>query len=573
MGGTSLSLRAVDLVARPLGGRILTPSKIYLLHQFWKRGHGGEIVSYWAKTPTPREQQVLFAPTLDSMIDEGHPVRLLEEILVQCDFSGWEATYDGGRGQPPIHPRILAGILLYGLTRSVRSSRHLEYLTGNNIDFMWLSQGHRPDHSTLCGFRRRFHDELKNLFKQIGRIAMTMGLIRLGEITLDGTRVKANNSRSATATGEKLKKRLAALDEQIERLLSEAEAADKADEQRFFTDESTQALPTELSELEHRKAQLEAAIEKVTAADEQRRKDGINPEKRPAQLPLTDQDSKVLPNKEGGYAPNYTPMAAADTHRGYLVDGDVLAQANEHSATVETVDRVEETFEIRPERLLADSPHGTGKNLAELDERGVELLSPIDSKPPQEGDPVCREDPSQPIPETEWAKLPRSKKTKKLDKSAFVYDATKDIYYCPQGKVLGYTGTHKERRNSGDRRRRVYCCKECKGCPLRSECQSVTASRGRSVHRDEYEEQRERLAIKMQTDDAKTAYRRRLHVGETPFAVIKAAMGLRQFLMRGLEHVKTEWLWACTAFNLAKLIRDLSRMRANFTKLAVSAEG
>lgn len=528
---------------------------------------------YWAKTPTPRDQQVLFSPTLDAMIDDAHPVRLLEEILAQCDFSSWEATYDGGRGQPPIHPRILAGILLYGLTRSIRSSRQLEYLTGNNIDFMWLSQGHRPDHSTLCGFRRKFHDELKGLFKQLGRIAMTMGLIRLGEITLDGTRVKANNSRFATATGEKLKKRLAALDEQIEQLLAEAEAADKADEQRFFTDESTRELPTQLAELEQRKALLETAIEKVTAADQQRKKEGINPKKNPAQLPLNDQDSKVLPNKEGGYAPNYTPLAAADTHRGYLVDGDVLARANEQSATVATVDRVEETFETRPERLLADRPHGTGKNLTELEERGVELLSPIESKQPQEGNPAYREDPRQPVPETEWAKLPRNSITKNLDKSAFVYDEARDVYYCPQGKVLPYAQMCSEYRGGAKVRRRIYRCKQCEGCPLRGECQKPNARQGRSVQRDEHETQRERLATKMQTDDAKLAYRRRLHAGETPFAVIKGAMGLRQFLTRGLEHVKTEWLWACTAFNMAKLIRDVGRLRAEFAKQAVSAEG
>jgi transposase len=530
-------------------------------------------VSYWAKTPTPREQQVLFSPTLDAMIDEGHPVRLLEEILATCDFSSWEQAYDGSRGQPPIHPRILAGILLYGLTRSIRSSRHLEYLAENNLDFMWLSQGHRPDHSTLCGFRRRFHDELKGLFKQIGRIAMTMGLVRLGEITLDGTRVKANNSRFATATGEKLKKRLAALDAQIEQLLSEAEAADKADELEFFANESTRELPAELAELEQRKAQLEAAIEKVAAADEQRRKEGVNPKKNPAQLPLTDQDSKVLPNKEGGYAPNYTPLAAADTHRGYLVEADVLAQANEQSATVATVDRVEETFETRPKRLLADKPHGTGKNLSELEKRGVELLSPIESKQPQEGNPAFREDPSQPVPEAEWEKLPRNKISKKLDKSAFVYDEANDVYYCPQGKVLEYAQTCSEYRGGVKTRRRIYRCKECEGCPLRGECQKPNATSNRSVQRDEHEKQRERLAAKMQTDEAQTAYRRRLHAGETPFAVIKRIMGLRQFLMRGLERVKTEWLWACTAFNLAKLIRDVSRLRTKFATLAVNAAG
>ena len=108
---------------------------------------------------------------------------------------------------------------------------------------------------------------------------------------------------------------------------------------------------------------------------------------------------------------------------------------------------------------------------------------------------------------------------------------------------------------------------------MRAECQKANARQGRSVQRDEHEKQRERLAAKMQTDEAKLAYRRRLHAGETPFAVIKGTMGLRQFLTRGLERVKTEWLWACTAFNLNKLIRDVARLRAEFAKLAVDAEG
>jgi hypothetical protein len=266
-------------------------------------------------------------------------------------------------------------------------------------------------------------------------------------------------------------------------------------------------------------------------------------------------------------------LAAADTHRGYLVDADVLAKANEQSATVEVVDRVEETFEVRPERLLADTPHGTGKNLAELEERGVELLSPIESKQPQEGNPACRDDPKQPVPESEWPKLPRNVITKKLDKSAFVYDEASDVYYCPRGKVLPYAQTCSERRGGEKTRRRIYRCTQCEGCSLRAECQMPNAKQGRSVQRDEYESLRENLAAKMQTDEARAAYRRRLHAGETPFAVLKGIMGLRQFLTRGLENVKTEWLWACTAFNLAKLIRDVARLRAKFARLALSEEG
>ena len=200
-------------------------------------------MAYWAKSPMAREQIVLFARTLEATIAEDHPVRLLDEILGRMDWTSWEAKYHGQRGQPPIHPRTMAGVLLYGLSRGVRSSRQLEYLLGNNLDFIWLTEGRRIDYSTLCEFRKEFREPLKDLFRQVCRIAMTMGLVRLNEVTLDGTRVKANNGRYQTLTAAGIEERLKALGPQIERMLAEAEAADAAEAKALRTGESSQHLP------------------------------------------------------------------------------------------------------------------------------------------------------------------------------------------------------------------------------------------------------------------------------------------------------------------------------------------
>jgi transposase len=127
-------------------------------------------MGYWAKAPWGRDQVLLFSPTLDAMISGDHPVRLFEEILLKVDWTPWEAKYDGRRGQPPIHARIVAGVLLYGLTRGLRSSRTLEYLIGNNLDFMWLGEGRQIDHSTLCAFRKEFREPL-NLAKLVREVA------------------------------------------------------------------------------------------------------------------------------------------------------------------------------------------------------------------------------------------------------------------------------------------------------------------------------------------------------------------------------------------------------------------
>lgn len=535
---------------------------------------GVSVMDYWAPAPMKREQAMLFSPTLDSAIPEDHPVRLFEDILARCDWSEWEAEYNLKRGQPPIHPRVVAGVILYGLSRGIRSSRMLEYLTGNNLDFLWLAEGRQLDHSTICGFRIRFHKPLKSLFRQIGRIALAMGLVRLGEVALDGSRVKANNGRRATLTAEGIEARLVALDEQIERMLREAEQTDAAESRLFDTGESSTKLPPELARAQARREELEAALAKVRAADEARRRDGIDPTKNPAQIPTTDPDSRVLPNKEGGYAPNYTPMAAADAHRGFIVDADVIPSTWEHLTTIETVDRIGENFGQRPDALLADPAHATGPNMEQLESRDVDFYTPVESREPEPGNPALREDPAEPVPEARWDELPRNPQTKKVDKSAFVYDPQKDQYYCPQGKALPYEQT-KSKVNAGGERVyfRVYRCGQCEGCPLASACRLEGAGRARSVSRDAYEEHRERMAAKMARHESRAIYRKRLHTAETPFAVLKHVMGLRQFLLRGLAKVKTEWLWSCSAFNLAKLVREIARLRAKFEQLATESAG
>jgi len=531
-------------------------------------------MDYWDKAPMNREQIVLFAPTLDSVISDGHPARLVEEILRGLDWSHWEAKYKRGRGRPPIHPRVMGGVVLYGLTRGVRSSRHLEYLIAHNLDFVWLAEGRRIDHSTICNFRKEFREELKDTFRQLGRLALAMGVARLNEVALDGTRVKANNGSFETLTAKGIEERLAALDGQLEQMLQEAEQADRNDAKLFDTGESSQKLPAELADAKARQKQLQEALEKIKAADAARRRSGIDPAKNPAQLPTTDPDSRVLPNKKGGYAPNYTPMATTDVHGGYILDADVIASTSEHVTTVPSMDRIKENFGEYPEVALADGAHATGSNMEAMEERNVDFYSHVPSAKTSDENPAVREDPTQPVPESEREKLPKNAQTKKFDKSAFVYDEEQDIYYCPQGERLPYAETKSKVDAEGNRTYfDVYRCTDCEGCPLASDCRSEKAKRGRTASRDKHAKRREQFGEKMAAEEAKATYGKRFHAAETPFGFIKGAMNLRQFLLRGSEKVKTEWLWACTASNLAKLVRDVARLRAEFAQLAAEGDG
>jgi transposase len=530
---------------------------------------------YWAQPPMTREQIVLFAPTLDSMIAEDETVRLIDEVLRQRDWSSWEAHYDGTCGQPPIHPRVVASAILYGLCRGVRSSRRLEYACRCNLDFIWLVEGRNIDHTTFARFRTDFKSQLKDLFRQIGRVALSIGLVRLGEVGFDGTRVKANNSRYKTRTAATLEEKLKELDEQIEKLIDDAESADAMDSQLFGSDDSVTALPPELADAKQRREQIQKALDRARDADKARKADGIDPVKKPAQVPTTDPDSRVMPNKEGGYAPNYTPTVATDGKSGMIVDAAVTANVNEQTQTLTTLDRIQETFGQQPEKLLADSAHATGAIMEGCEERSVELYVPAQSNEPQPDNPANRSDATQPVPESEWPKLPRNSHGQ-LDKSCFLYDAATDQFRCPMGHAMPYHHTKLDERNGETVRSRVYRCDSCGGCPLAAACLSAKAKRGRTVTRDPYEEVRKRTAARMATESARALYNQRPRIAETPFGILKAVMGLRQFLLRGLEKVNTEWLWACTAFNVVKLARELARLRAWFAELnaeSVEPEG
>ena len=520
---------------------------------------------YWARPAVCREQIVLFAPTLDEAISEDHTVRLFDESLRTMDWSAWEAHYPHDKGRPPIHPRVMASAILYGFSLGTRASRKLEYLISHNVDFIWLVEGLTIDYSTICKFRVRFKDELKLLFRQICQLAMRMGLIRLNQVALDGTRVRANNSSSCMATAETLQERLEELDRQIAKMFEEADDADKQ-EGLFDDDDPPSKLPPGLSKLQDRRDRMQQALEAAQKSDAARRKQAKNAD-RPARAPYTDPDSKVLPNKEGGFGVNYTPLATTDGERGFIVDTEVIQDSQEQATTLDSVDRIEDELGEKPQAMLADGLHATGHNVAGMEERNVDFYSPLESGQPAEDSPVLRDDLSQPVAEEHWKDLPRNSQ-QRLDRSAFVYDVERDVYWCPMGKELKFHQHKNVARACGTVRYRIYRCSACQGCSLASVCMAKNST-ARTVQRDaHHEEQREAHATKMATEEAKEIYRRRMWIGETPFGVLKSVMGQRQFLLRGLEKVKTEWLWACTGFNLAKFVRELARLRRMSAKTA-----
>lgn len=515
---------------------------------------------YWQEAPQPRDQLVLFQTTLESRIPDDHPVRLLDEILGCLDWTGWEAKYHGSRGQPPIHPSIMCKVLLFALIRDVRASRKIEYQLKHSIDFMWLASGRVIDHSTLSNFRKDNRQALKDLGKQVVRTAIDLKVAKLSELCIDGTRVLANANRHKRWTQKEVDEVLARLDESIAKAMADMDLADEIDDLLNDGDDCGDKLPAALADKLARQAELKEVKAALQEMDAGRKAKGRGD--KPAQIPKTDTDARILPNKEGGYAPNYTPMAVTETENGFIVGADVLMGNVEHKHLVPMAEQVRADYGEDVRALLADGTFGTGENLRACESADIELLSPL-SEPDATDNPAVREDLTQPVAQEQVDQLPIMPQTKRFDRSAFVYDEAEDCYHCPQGKRLDLERRHTTKRNDKPVELSIYRCHACEGCPLVAKCKTDPNSpKGRSVTHDEYEPERRRHRTRMQDEERQSRYAKRLHFGEAQFAALKAALGMRRFLLRGLEGVQSEWMWACTAFNMKKLLGIVGVMRA-----------
>lgn len=504
----------------------------------------------WAEPKERRDQLVLFAEKLDDAVPDDAPVRMFDAILSRINWSTWEAGYVLTIGQPPIHPRVLAGIILYGLLKRIRTSRALEEALRMRLDFRWLAHGRSIDHSTIAAFRTANAEAIGDLFVQVGLIAQQMGHLDLVRLGYDGTRLRASNRRSGTRTAQELrdaKRQLAAEFDQHRKAVQQAQS----NEDQSF-DAGVAAY--QKKKLARQAKQLDEALAEIERIESEGKK-------VPDRLPITDPQCRIAKNKEGGFAPNYTPTVTVDAESGLIASADVISGIDEQSHLHEAIDQVRDHFleedKERPIEVLADGLMATGENIAACEDKKVDLYTPAGPE-----NPAYREDPSQPVAAEKIDELPlRGKRPKKgeidkrtFDKSAFLYDSQADVYYCPMGKTL----TRKsQRKDHTDATRYLYRAdkKDCSGCPLRAKCFKNSRNQyGRRIECGVHERAQQAHQRRMQSETSRNKYALRAAVTERPFALIKRHFGVREFLVRGLAKVRCEWTWLCIAHNLHRLL-------------------
>ena len=520
----------------------------------------------WAVPPEPRDQLVLFPSRLDEVVPEEHLVRDLDAILRGLDWSEFEAKYHGTLGARPVHPRVLTSIIFYGHLTRIRSSRQLEAALWLRVDFRWLAEGEQLDHTTLSIFRKQFADLLLGINTQFGLLAHQMGVTSLTQFGFDGTRLRASNARSRKVLVEPLDEIEKELRQTFLELEKQVAEADVLDEERLGG-ASLEQVSKKLRKTQNRLAAVrdaQAEIARVKAAQEP----------VPERIPLTDPESRISPNKEGGFAPNYTPLSAVDMESGLILDGDVIQNTDEEQHLVAALEAIESRFAAAgfPQHvasLAADSKFVTGPNLEALAERKTTFFGPIAAQP----EIVHRADGRTPLPADQWPQLPilvvrKGKEGKpdqvQLAKEAFLFDATENCYWCPLGQRLSHIGQTSETRKGTKRRliRQRYRAEAsaCEACPLRAKCLRGKATR-RTLTHDQFEPHRRALRERMTTDASAAQRTRRQSEGERPFAVVKQQMSIRQLLLRGLQNVKKEWRWMTSSANTQVMIRHLRQCR------------
>ena len=282
------------------------------------------------KTFRPYDQDtlLLMPPSVRDWVPSDSLAAFINDLVNELDLAPFLAAHDEPRGMPPYHPALMLKVLLYGYATGVRSSRKLEARLASDVGFMYLAGQSRPDHKTISSFRRRHLGAFGALFLQVLVLCQEAGLVKLGRVALDGTKVKANASRHKAKSYARMTEREAALAAQVQAILDEAEAVDAAEDQ-LYGDARGDELPPELRTREGRLARIREA---KAALEQQARPRTGNPAAVPepkAQRNFTDPAGRIMLSKPDGWVQAYSVGIVVDDTAQVIVATSVTAETTD----------------------------------------------------------------------------------------------------------------------------------------------------------------------------------------------------------------------------------------------------
>ncbi|MBS2027942.1 MAG: IS1182 family transposase [Deltaproteobacteria bacterium] len=346
----------------------------------------------------PVDQAWLLPPSVRELLPASDPAHFVRDVVrEQLDLSAILSTYTEERGYPPYHPAMLTALILFGYTQGVYSSRKIARGCHARVDFMAVTAMQKPDFRTISDFRLRHLEALSGLFQQVLLLCCEAGLVKLGHVALDGTKVKANASKHKAMSYARMKKTEQELQAEIASWFEKAKQADE-EEDGEFGDRQGDVLPEWVTNKQQRLEKIQAAKARLEAQAKAQLAAGMKPElpkpdddgpdkpprgrskKRPkpngephdkAQLNFTDPDSKILKTKNG-FEQGYNCQAAVDAHAQVVVAHAVEAAQNDVQQLVPMVKQIRENLGRNPEELSADNGYLSEANLAALEKRRIE---------------------------------------------------------------------------------------------------------------------------------------------------------------------------------------------------------
>ena len=339
--------------------------------------------------PTDRLTSFLMPPSVDEWLPQRHLARFVVEVVDGLDLSAMSKSYRGS-GSASYHPAVLLSLLVYGCATGVFSSRKLERATYNSVAFRFIAANDHPDHDTIATFRRRFLKEIEALFVKVLLLAREMGVLKMGTVALDGTKIHANASRHSALSYEHAGKIEAQLKAEVADLLAKAEAADQADvPDGMSIPEELERRKVRLEKLATARATIEARAKerfereqaehqaKIEAREAKIEATGKKPGGKPPQPPvegplptdqvnLTDEESRIMPVAGGGFEQCYNAQAVVAEGSLLVVATDVVQAANDKQQLEPMLNQVVALPEAlgKAETLLADNGYFSAANVA-----------------------------------------------------------------------------------------------------------------------------------------------------------------------------------------------------------------
>lgn len=454
---------------------------------------------------------------LEDAISLENPVRVVDAFVDKLDLNqlGFIVKEIKSEGRPGFENGIFLKIYLYGYINGIRSSRKLERECTRNIEMQWLIGKLTPNYHSIADFRKNNPAALRNLFKLFVAFLQDLDLVEGNTLAIDGTKVRANNSKKNNYNIKKIQRHLDYIDQKSNEYLSLLETNDAQDDRMRIEE-----VEEKLNRLKESKIQYELLQKKLVETGE-------------LQISATDADSRALLVQGQVVEICYNMQAAVDDKHNLIVATHTINR-NDRNALSKIAFEAQKNLNVESFTALVDKGYHNGRELQRCKENGIVT--------------ICAH--AEIVNSNQHGTTPDYLVTK------FKYNSEEDTYTCPQGSKLRTTGTwHKKTRERDSHLFKKYRTPDCKACSVKSLC-TGRAHGGREIDRSEYAQSVEENAERYHNN--KALYRKRQEINEHIFGTIKRKWSYYYTDLRGLEKVNGEHSFICFVYNFIRAINILS---------------